>query len=133
MYVVLVHATFQNLADAQHIYDQSFSVATNASVENTGDLEQERSSYAIVGEEINGQIQVSSSWHIDLFGIVRTGQPDFSDPPPWIQPTGAQDAYPALNVRGEVTHVTHNGSSWRNVHGDANTWEPGVSGWEEVV
>jgi len=132
MYVVIVHATFQNLADAQHIYDQAQSVAVNASVANVADPTEERSSYALVGEEVANAVNVLSSWHIDLFYIVRNGQPVFSDAPPWIQPVGAQDAYPALNVRGEETRVTHNDQVWRNVHGDANTWEPGVFGWELV-
>jgi hypothetical protein len=131
-YVVLVHATFANQADAQHIYDQALAVATNASVEHIGDPTNERTSYALVGEEINGEVVVAQTWHIDLFGIVRNGQPVFDDAPPWIQPTGAQNAYPALNVRGEETRVTHNGQVWRNTHGDANTWEPGVFGWELI-
>lgn len=129
-YVVLVHATFQNLADAQHIYDQALSVATTASVVNIEDPTEERTSYALLGEEINNELLVSSSWHIDLFGIVRLGQPSFDIIPTWIQPTGVQDSYPAFNVRGEQTRVTHNGNEWLNIHGDANTWEPGVFGWE---
>jgi hypothetical protein len=45
-----------------------------------------------------------------------------SDPPAWVQPTGAQDAY-ALGAT-----VTHNGSVWVSVQA-ANVWEPGVFGW----
>ena len=36
-YVVLVHATFDNKADADHIYNQAKSVATTASVARIGD------------------------------------------------------------------------------------------------
>lgn len=44
--------------------------------------------------------------------------------PEWVQPTGAQDAYPI------GAKVSHNGQHWiSNV--DNNTWEPGVYGWEE--
>jgi hypothetical protein len=46
-------------------------------------------------------------------------------PPEWIQPTGAQDAYP-LGAR-----VTHNNQVWESTV-DANVWEPGVFGWVVV-
>lgn len=42
---------------------------------------------------------------------------------PWVQPTGAHDAYAA------GSSVTHNGETWVNTHGDGNVWEPGVFGW----
>lgn len=42
----------------------------------------------------------------------------------WVQPTGAQDAYP----KGAV--VSHGGRAWVNLT-PANVWEPGVSGWRE--
>lgn len=41
---------------------------------------------------------------------------------PWVQPTGAHDAYPI------GADVSHGGAIWRSVV-DANVWEPGVSGW----
>lgn len=44
--------------------------------------------------------------------------------PEWIQPTGAQDAYP-LGAK-----VSHNDKHWISIV-DNNTWEPGVYGWEE--
>ena len=46
-------------------------------------------------------------------------------PQPWVQPQGAHDAYNA----GE--QVTHNGQTWQSTV-DANTWEPGVYGWEVI-
>lgn len=45
---------------------------------------------------------------------------------PWVQPTGAQNAY-RLGER-----VTHNGQTWENTGSDANVWEPGVFGWTVV-
>lgn len=46
--------------------------------------------------------------------------------PEWVQPTGVQDAY---NI-GDKT--SHNEKHWiSNV--DANVWEPGVYGWDEVA
>ena len=45
--------------------------------------------------------------------------------PEWVQPTGAQDAYP-LGAK-----VSHNEKHWiSNV--DNNVWEPGVFGWDEA-
>ncbi|NJL70360.1 MAG: hypothetical protein HC888_01520 [Candidatus Competibacteraceae bacterium] len=43
--------------------------------------------------------------------------------PPWVQPTGAHDAYP-LGFR-----VTYNGQNWENTGSAANVWQPGVFGW----
>lgn len=44
--------------------------------------------------------------------------------PEWVQPTGAHDAY------NTGDQVTHNGTHWVSTM-DANTYEPGVYGWEE--
>ena len=134
-YVVIVHATFDNKADADHIYDQAKAVATHASVAKIG-TEQERTSHAFVAEEVeSGEWHVDREWHIDLFGIVREGEPDLKDAPDWIQPEGSHDAYPELNVRGKPSRVTHKGDVWVNTNGDGNVWEPGASGWtlEEEV
>lgn len=46
--------------------------------------------------------------------------------PEWVQPTGAHDAY------AKDAKVTHNSKKWTS-DVDANTWEPGVYGWTEVV
>lgn len=44
---------------------------------------------------------------------------------PWSQPLGAADAY----KKGDK--VTHKGKTWVSTV-DANVWEPGVYGWDEV-
>ncbi len=46
--------------------------------------------------------------------------------PEWKQPAGAHDAY----AKGD--RVKHNGKKWEST-ADANVWEPGVYGWDEVV
>ena len=46
--------------------------------------------------------------------------------PEWRQPTGAQDAYP------KDYKVSFNGKHWKSLV-DANVWQPGVYGWEEVT
>ena len=52
------------------------------------------------------------------------------DGDPWVQPTGAHDAY-SLGIT-----VTHGGKTWESL-ADNNVWEPGVIGteslWKEVV
>lgn len=48
------------------------------------------------------------------------------DGDPWVQPTGAHDAY-SLGIT-----VTHEGKTWESLT-PANVWEPGVSGWREQV
>lgn len=45
--------------------------------------------------------------------------------PEWVQPTGAHDAY------NKGDKVSHNEKHWESLI-DANTYEPGVYGWEEV-
>lgn len=45
--------------------------------------------------------------------------------PEWIQPLGSTDAYLA------GAKVTHNEKHWISEY-DANIWEPGVFGWNEV-
>ena len=44
----------------------------------------------------------------------------------WVQPTAAFDAYPTGAV------VTHGGKTRQSLTA-ANVWEPGISGWREVV
>ena len=46
--------------------------------------------------------------------------------PEWIQPTGAHDAY------DKDAKVSHNGKHWKNTM-DANVYETGVYGWEEII
>lgn len=55
--------------------------------------------------------------------FVATGREDGQ---PWVQPTGAHDAYPVGMT------ATHNGKTWENIT-PANVWEPGVTGWREVA
>ena len=46
--------------------------------------------------------------------------------PQWRQPAGYADAY------AKEDRVSHGGKRWVSTV-DANTWEPGVYGWEEVI
>jgi hypothetical protein len=73
-----------------------------------------------------------SDWTPDivpaLFNVIHEPLPG-EDYPPWVQPTGAHDAYKIGD------RVTHNGFNWECVAGDANgnnVWEPGVYGWVQI-
>lgn len=44
----------------------------------------------------------------------------------WVQPQGAHDAYP------NGWEVRHGGKTWVSLT-PGNVWEPGVSGWREVI
>jgi hypothetical protein len=66
-----------------------------------------------------------SGWH---------DQPTGGQPPLWVQPTGAHDAYLAGAI---VRHKRPTGNpnvlvTWSNSHGDGNVWEPGVFGWTQT-
>ena len=69
-YVVLTHATFDGLPNAQHIYDQAKSVATNASVARIGEAGERTSYCGVYEEQTDGSLQPLSRWHIDRFGIL---------------------------------------------------------------
>lgn len=61
-----------------------------------------------------------------LGALATTASAAHTDNEPWQQPTGAHDAYPLGAT------VTHNGKAWESLI-PFNVWEPGVSGWRELV
>jgi len=132
-YVVIINATFADKAQADFIYAQAKSVATTASVARIGEPGERTSYCGVYSEQADGPLLKTSQWHIDRFGIVRETDPVPDDViPDWVQPAGAQDAYPAMDVFGNPTRVTHNGQVWENSHGDGNVWAPGTFGWVQV-
>jgi len=130
--VVLAMVSFEDDAgNAQFIYNQIKSVMVNASVARVGEPG-ERTSYCTVGtENPDGTLAVTDNLYVDIFGIVREGELDPTVPPLWIQPAGAQDAYPLTDVRGDPARVTFNGNIWENTSPD-NTFQPGVFGWTDL-
>lgn len=68
-----------------------------------------------------------SAW-THLFVAVLTPEPEPTGPLPWVQPTGAHDAY------SFGATVTHTGRVWEStVAGErSNTWAPGVYGWKDL-
>jgi hypothetical protein len=132
-FVVIAMITYpDDQAAAQDTFNQLAARMTNSSVARIGEAG-ERTSYCTVGtENPDGTITRTDHAYIDQFGIVRRGEPDPTDPPLWIQPLGAQDAYPLTDVRGDPARVTFDGRVWENTS-PANTFQPGVFGWTEIV
>lgn len=132
-YLVMIHATFDSKADADHIYNQAKSVAVNSSVARIGEAGERTSHGGVYVEQADGTLVPDRRFHIDRFGIVRSGQMVPDDViPDHIASTGAHDAYPANDVFGNQTQVRLNNKIWANTHGDGNVWTPGVFGWSEV-
>lgn len=128
-YVVMIHATFDNKADADHIYDQAMSVARTASVARIGEAGERTSHCGVFLENPDGTLTKDRQWHLDRFNIVRETDPAPDDVvPEWVQPTGAQDAYPLTDVFGNPTKVKVAGVSYINAQA-VNTQAPGVAGW----
>ena len=61
-----------------------------------------------------------------LDAIAHTAAAAHTDGEAWTAPTGAHNAFP----KGAT--VTHAGKTWVNLT-PANVWQPGVTGWREVV
>lgn len=66
-----------------------------------------------------------ASWTPDLTPALWTPV-SIEEWPEWVQPLGAQDAY------NTGDKVSHNEKHWISTL-DANTWEPGIWGWNEVT
>jgi len=130
-FVAMGMVSFDTQGNADFVFDQSKAVAVNSSANNLGAAGERTSYFGVYEEQTDGTLTPVRLWHKDVFGIVRETPVDPNDPPAWIQPAGAQDAYPAVDVRGNQARVTHNGVEWINSHGDANVWAPGVFGWVE--
>jgi len=90
-------------------------------------------SYVVIEDENDAVFATS---YVDVFGILRQlgeGEPvPTDDPPLFVQPTGAQDAYPPTRLDGAPTRVTFEGAVWENTSGIVNSFAPGVFGWTQV-
>lgn len=86
-------------------------------------LDVEREKYA--REMLVSASGLANQIAIQYHESVNRGLPD-GELPAWTQPTGAHDAYPEFYV------VTHNEKTWECLT-PACVWEPGVSGWREIV
>jgi hypothetical protein len=114
---------------AKHLHDQAKALATTAAVVAMGTQSERTSYFGAYRLEADGTLVPVALWHLDVFGIVRSGMlVAYVDHPDWIQPTGAHDAYPLLDRAGHPARVRHQGAIWQNTVA-ANIWQPGVYGW----
>jgi hypothetical protein len=128
MFRLIAMLEFENSAQAVDAWNQLLARATNTRIVGAGTSRAHTSYARVQGEGVFEQ------FFVDTFAIVRRGE--YVKPPRlyplWIQPTGAQNSYPALDAAGNPTRVEHNGRNWRNQHGNGNSWAPGVFGWEDL-
>lgn len=112
------------VADAD--YDKVIQALSVSGSENMDDVLNASESKAIDAIHRWVMSQVADFDRYQHFeGFVFT-PPNIVNPEPWVQPTGAHDAYDAEAI------VLHNGAVWGNTHGDGNVWEPGVFGWTQL-
>jgi hypothetical protein len=123
--------TYDDLPSAQDTFNQNNARMVNSSVAQIGQPGERTSYVSLVEENPDGSTTRLDNAYKDIFGIVRRGEPDPTEPPLWVQPSGVQDAYPLLDVRGEPARVTFNGNIWENTS-PANTFQPGVFGWVNI-
>ena len=93
--------------------------------ENTAYVKDDRVRYGEVLYKVLQDHTSQSDWTPDIAVslFVRVDDPSI-EYPEWVQPVGAQDAYPS------GAKVSHNGKHWISSV-DNNVWEPGIYGWEE--
>jgi hypothetical protein len=77
------------------------------------------------GDRYRNTLTVPNVWGLDVYGWENLDAVTPTDPQPWVQPTGAHDAY---NIGDRVTH---NGQTWESTAA-SNVWAPGVFGWVVV-
>ena len=131
-YVVLIHATFANKSDADHIYNQAKTVATTASVARVGEAGERTSYCGVFNEDTDGTLTEDRQWQIDRFGIVRETPPiPDTEIPEWVASAGAQSAYPMTDVWGNPTRVKRLGVVYECTVAP-NFWQPPGYGWVQV-
>ena len=93
-------------------YTEAETIAADAEAQAQADAEAARARAELAAAILDATAALMADTHTD-------GQP-------WVQPTGAHNAYPL-----DIT-ATHVGKTWESLT-PANVWEPGVSGWREKV
>ena len=95
-------------------------------ITEASDQELEQYRKAIVAEQSRRQTLATAGKQMDAIARDVLAAQGITDGDEWVQPTDATNAYP----KGWT--VTHDGKTWVSLT-PANVWEPGVSGWREVV
>lgn len=97
-----------------------------ARIEDATDEELQRYAAAIKAEQDRRRIKRTAEQQVADLNLAYLSASGLEPGQEWRQPTGAHDAYP------EGWEVDHNGKTWVSTT-PSNVWEPGVSGWREVV
>lgn len=97
-----------------------------ARIEDQSDEELARYAAAIKAEQDRRRIKANAEQQAAELNVAYLAASGVEPRQEWRQPTGAHDAYP------EGWEVVHDGKTWASTT-PANVWEPGVSGWREVV
>lgn len=96
-------------------------------VPTVGWVERDKTAEELQAEADAAAAQARAQTHEGILDATAALMEDaHEDGAPWVQPQGAHNAYPLGRT------VTHNGKTWENIT-PANVWEPGVSGWREIV
>lgn len=90
------------------------------------DAELEQYRKAIVAEQNRRETLANAGRAMDDIARSVLAAQGQADGGVWVQPTDATNAYP----KGWT--VTHGGKTWVSLT-PANVWQPGVSGWREIV
>ena len=93
---------------------------------SVSDAELRRLKRMIDGELSRRETLATAGKQMDAIARDVLAAQGITDGDEWVQPTDATNAYP----KGWT--VTHDGKTWVSLT-PANVWEPGVSGWREVV
>ena len=97
-----------------------------ARIEDQSDEELARYAAAIRAEQDRRRIKANAEQQAAELNVAYLAASGVEPGQEWRQPTGAHDAYP------EGWEVVYGGKTWASTT-PANVWEPGVSGWREVV
>ena len=97
-----------------------------AAITDATDQELEQYRKAIVAEQDRRRTLATAEKQAAELNTAYLAAAGVVDGDAWRQPTSAVDAYPSGWT------VQHDGKTWVSLVA-ANVWEPGVSGWREVV
>ena len=95
-------------------------------ITEASDQELEQYRKAIVAEQSRRQTLATAGKQMDAIARDVLAAQGITDGDEWVQPTDATNAYP------KDWTVTHDGKTWVSLT-PANVWQPGVSGWREIV
>ena len=95
-------------------------------ITDASDAELEQYRRAIVAEQDRRRTLATAGRQMDAIARDVLAAQGITDGDEWVQPTDATNAYP------KDWTVSHGGKTWVSLT-PANVWEPGVSGWREVV